>query len=230
MRSFAPSWFTRGSARLLFETHDAGAWKRLPGPRWWAQLADGLTSGIAARGVRDHARRRAQTAGLEAGHPFLDEQLIEFVLRLPPELSFDPHRSRPLLRASVAGLIPDEVRLRAGKTYFDATFYDAMAGHDRSAVRRMLLDPDAEIRAFVDPERLRSDLLDVDPREHPLGARFWMASAWRLATAESWLRAQRDPGFAQRALENWDLRAPSYELHEDPPASGLTGTGARHAP
>ena len=105
-----------------------------------------------------------------------------------------------------------------------------MAGHDRSAVRRMLLDPDAEIRAFVDPERLRSDLLDVDPREHPLGARFWMASAWRLAAAESWLRAQRDPGFAQRALENWDLRAPSYELHENPPASGLTGTGARRSP
>jgi hypothetical protein len=151
-------------------------------------------------------------AGLQDAHPFLDAELIEFVLRLPPALSFDPHLSRPMLRASMGGLLPDEVRLRAGKTYFDAPLYEAMAGHERGGVRELLLDPRAEIRAFVDPGRLRSELLDVDPRRHPLGVRFWTASCWRLATAECWLRVQADPGFAQRALAGWDLRPPRFEL------------------
>jgi asparagine synthase (glutamine-hydrolysing) len=209
---FAPPWFTAGSARLLFDSDDAWGWKRLDGPRWWAQLAHSLTSGVAARGVHDHARRRAQMAGLQAHHPLLDVQLIDVVLRLPPALSFDPHRSRPLLRAALAGLVPDEIRLRARKSYFDAPFQETMAGTDLGVVRRMLLDRGAELGAFVDLDRVRRDLLEVAPSRHPLGARYWAASAWRMVTAECWLRSQGDPDLAQRALETWDLAEPRYEI------------------
>ena len=209
-----PSWFRPDSARVLVDTDDSLAWKRMSGPRWWAQLADSLTNGVAARGVHDHARRRAATAGLDARHPLLDAELLEFVLRLPPELSFDPHRGRPMLRASMAGLVPDEVRLRPGKSYFDAPFYEAMAGHDRDAVRRILLHPGAEIGAFVDPGVVRRDLLDVAPREHPLGLRHWTASTWRLVTAEIWLRSQGGPAFAEQALASWELAKPRYVLSE----------------
>jgi asparagine synthase (glutamine-hydrolysing) len=212
---FAPSWFTPASARLLFAGDGAWGWKRLRGPRWWAQLAHALTIGVAARGVHDHARRRAQMAGLEARHPLLDPQLIDAVLRLPPALSFDPHRSRPLLRAALAGLVPEEVRLRPGKSYFDAPFQDAMAGADLGAVRRVLVDPGAELGAYVDLEAVRRDLLDVAPSAHPLGARYWAASAWRMVTAECWLRFQGDPDFAERSLESWSLAPSRYELTED---------------
>jgi asparagine synthase (glutamine-hydrolysing) len=208
----APSWFRREAARMLVESDDSLAWKRLAGPRWWAQIADSLTAGIAARGVHDHARRRAAMAGLEAGHPLLDAGLLDFVLRIPPELSFDPNRGRPMLRASVEGLVPHAVRLRARKSYFDAPFYEALAGPDREPIRRVVLDPAAEVGAFVDLQRVREDLLDVPPTQHPRGVRFWMASTWRLVSAELWLRSQADPALPERALETWGLSEARYEL------------------
>ena len=190
----------------------------MSGPRWWAQLADSLTNGVAARGVHDHARRRAATAGLDARHPLLDAELLEFVLRLCRPSSASTHTAAvPMLRASMAGLVPDEVRLRPGKSYFDAPFYEAMAGHDRDAVRRILLDPGAELGAFVDLEVVRRDLLDVAPKQHPLGLRHWTASTWRLVTAEIWLLSQRGgTAFAEHALASWELAKPRYELNEVP--------------
>ena len=89
-----------------------------------------------------------------------------------------------------------------------------MAGHDRNAVRRILLHPGAEIGAFVDPGVVRRDLLDVAPREHPLGLRHWTASTWRLVTAEIWLRSQGGPAFAEQALASWELAKPRYALSE----------------
>ncbi len=50
-------------------THEPLAWKRLEGPRWWAQSAYGLTRGIEEVGVFDQHRQRAALAGLEARHP-----------------------------------------------------------------------------------------------------------------------------------------------------------------
>jgi asparagine synthase (glutamine-hydrolysing) len=211
-RSAAPTWFRRPSAHLLLETDASLDWKRFPGPRWWAQIAYSLTRGLAARGVLEQAGRRAAMAGLDARHPLLDPDLLEFMLLIPPELSFDPHRGRPMLRAGVAGLIPDQVRLRPQKSYFDAPFFEAMAGHDRETVRRLVLARDAEVGAYVDLDAVRSDLLDVSPKEHPMGMRFWTASAWRLATAEIWLRSQRDPDFPERARATWALTPARYRI------------------
>jgi asparagine synthase (glutamine-hydrolysing) len=192
-RRDAPRWLRPRAARALLDSDDPLAWKRLDGPRWWANTAYGLTRGIEETGVFEHQRRRAASAGLEARHPLLDLDLVQLSLRMAPLASFDRYRNRPVLRAAMAGRVPDAVRLRPGKAWFDSVIVECLDGPDGVAARRLLSDPGAEIGAYVDQRTLRRTMLDAVSlrREQPFQ---WMWQLWRLTTAECWLRAQANPG------------------------------------
>ena len=189
----APGWLRPEVTRDLLDSDDPLAWKRLDGPRWWANIAHGLTRGIEETGVFEHQRRRAALAGLEARHPLFDLDLVELGLRQPPLATFDRYRNRPVLRTAMAGLLPDAVRLRPGKAWFDSLIVDCLAGPDRAAVAGLLSDRSAELRAYVDPSGLERTLLDNDPGVSRDRFR-WMHQVWRLTTAECWLRAEANPG------------------------------------
>ncbi|HYH54464.1 MAG TPA: asparagine synthase-related protein [Solirubrobacterales bacterium] len=194
---YAPSWFSQRSAEILFRHQDPWAWKRLEGPRWWAYLADLLTGFRERLGVGDYLRHRAEMAGLQARHPLIDVDLVEFALGLPPSLAIDPRLERPVMREAIEGLVPDSIRLRPGKSYFTALFNDCLAERDFALIRRLLTEK-PEIGAYVDLSTVRSELLD----DRPGGIRgsAWPWSVWRLVTAECWLRAQRDGGLPERLL------------------------------
>ena len=207
---YAPGWLRAESARLHVERGERWAWKQLPGPRWWAHLADTLTVERERLGVHDFLRRKHALAGTEGAHPFLDDvELVEHVLGLPPKLAFDPELDRPLLRQAMAGLVPDRVRLRRDKSYFNELFLDCLSRTDWPALERLLGTPDAEVNAYVRPEVVRGTLLEA-PRERRGPA--WAWAVWRLATAECWLRFQSDPDFPERALETWGFEEPRYAL------------------
>lgn len=192
-RRETPRWLLPAAARDLLASADPMAWKRLDGPRWWAEVAHGLTRGVEEIGVFEHQRRRAASAGLEARHPLFDLDLVELGLRQPPLATFDRYRSRPVLRAVMGGLLPDTVRLRPQKALFDSVLVDCLDGADGAAVRRLLSDPRAELRAYVDHDALTYTLFE-DPsfrRAQPFG---WTWQLWRLTTAECWLRLQDGTG------------------------------------
>jgi asparagine synthase (glutamine-hydrolysing) len=187
----APGWLRGATARALSESDDPFAWKRMRGPRWWAHAAHGLTRGVEEAGVFEHHRRRAGLADLHARHPLFDLDLLELVLRSEPQASLDPHRNRPLLRASMAGSLPDSVRLRATKAWFDSLIVDCLARDDGTAVRALLSGRDCELRAYVEQNAMQRALFD---RPGTASAPFaWMHQVWRLLTAECWLRAENQP-------------------------------------
>ncbi len=191
-RREAPGWLRPQAVGELVASDDPLAWKRLGGPRWWAHAAHGITRGIEEAGVFEHQRRRAALAGVRARHPLLDLDLVELGLRQPPRATFDRRYSRPVLRASVAGLLPDAVRLRPGKARFESLIVDCLTGSDGATVRRLLTDPGLELGAYVDPAAMRGALFDTDAELR--GSPFrWMWQVWRLTTAECWLRAQAQP-------------------------------------
>jgi asparagine synthase (glutamine-hydrolysing) len=192
-RRDAPPWLRLQAARELVDSDDPLAWKRLDGPRWWANIAHGLTRGIEETGVFEHQRQRATSAGLQARHPLFDLDLLELCLRQPPLATFDRHRDRPVLRAAMDGLLPDAVRLRSGKAWFNAVIVDCLTGPDGAATRRLLTDPGGELGAYVDRGGVQRALFDSDRHRHEQPFR-WMWQVWRLATAECWLRSQADPG------------------------------------
>ncbi|HTZ62614.1 MAG TPA: asparagine synthase-related protein [Solirubrobacteraceae bacterium] len=202
-RAGLPGWLLPDGTRAVRESADPHAWKRLSGPRWWAHAAHELARGVEETGLFDLHRHRAALAGLEARHPLLDLDLVELVLRQPPVSTFDRDRNRPVLRAAMAGMLPDSVRLRARKALFDSLIVDTLSGPDLAAVRRLLCDPRAELGSYVELGAMNRALLARPPagaRGPSAGSparereRFtWMQDVWRLATAECWLRAQADP-------------------------------------
>jgi asparagine synthase (glutamine-hydrolysing) len=192
-RREVPSWLRPEIAHELLCSADPLAWKRFAGPRWWAEVAHGLTRGVEEIGVFEHQRRRAASAGLEARHPLFDLDLVELSLRLPPLATFDRYRSRPLLRSAMADVLPDAVRLRPQKAPFDSVLLDCLDGADGAAAFRLLSDPRAQLRAYVD-QRCLADALSVRSRQRREQPFRWMWQLWRLTTAECWLRAQGGGG------------------------------------
>jgi len=197
-RRYAPEWLRPAEARLYLDARDTWAWKRLPGPRWWSFLADLLVFLRQRLGAHDFFRQRSALAGIEGRHPWFDDLgLVELVLRLPPELTFQPSLDRPLARAAAAGVVPDAVRLRNEKPEFGQLVVDALDGPDLGFVTRLLRARDAEIWRYVKPEPVQALLEARSESRHIL----WARLLWRLVTIESWLRAQGDPDFVQRALD-----------------------------
>jgi asparagine synthase (glutamine-hydrolysing) len=234
-----PLWLTRRTASELIASEDPLAWKRLDGPRWWAHAAYGLTRGIEEVGIFELHRRRASMAGLEARHPLLDLDLVELVLGQAPLSTFDRHLNRSTLRAAMAGMLPDAVRLRPQKARFDSLITDTLAGADRAAVRRLLSDPKAELGAYVELDTVRRTLLESDGEK--LHDPFqWMQQVWRLSTAECWLRAQADPeheslsGALQVSPARVSMRAEKAvrvggrNTARQPPSAADPGSGERH--
>lgn len=193
-RRSMPSWMRPPTAAALIESADPFAWKRVNGPRWWSSAAQTLTRGVEEAGLFEEHRHRAAAAGVVARHPLYDLDVLELALALPPRLTYDRHRDRPLMRASMVGLLPDAVRLRPRKARFDSLLVDSLAGSDRAGIVRLLGDRSAELGAYIDLDALRALLPSGDPAE--LFSAQWVQQLWRLASLECWLRAQRGDGDA----------------------------------
>jgi hypothetical protein len=138
--------------------------------------------------IADYVRRRAALAGLRPRSPFLSLALVELALRLPPELNFDPRWTRSLVRESARGLLPEDVRQRVTKTNFAPLYLSALTNSSSLARLRSLLAENPEVAAFTDIAAVRRKLLDERPSPAARGSHQWMAEAWHIAGAESWLR------------------------------------------
>jgi asparagine synthase (glutamine-hydrolysing) len=203
---YAPRWLQPEAAAEYVELRDDWAWKRLDGPPSWRYLADLLTDGRERLGVHDLLRRRATLAGIASSHPLLEDlELVELVLRLPPELQLDPVLTRPLAREAMAGLLPDDVRLRPDKVDFTVLVVESLSGPDRPTVEDLLGRRDAEVLTYVRPESVRS-LLDTPPSRRSAE---WARVLSRLATTEAWLRSQADPKLSSRLLDGLSASGPS---------------------
>jgi asparagine synthase (glutamine-hydrolysing) len=210
-RGRTPGWLLPATARNMTDHDDEAAWKRLPGPRWWAETAHGLTRGVEETGVFDHQRRRAASAGLQARHALFDLDLVQLCLRLPPRATFDRYRSRPLLRAAMEGLLPDSVRLRPQKALFDSLLIDCLTGADGEIARTLLSDRSAELGAYVDRDAMGKALFGrAAGRSTPSFQ--WMWQFWRLLTAECWLRSQADSDLATTLMAR--ASPARVEVHE----------------
>ena len=208
-------WLSEKAIRLLYQTSDPWSWKRRSGRRWLANLEDtviDLRDGVSGS---EHLRLQARMSGTTARHPLLhDPELLGAIMSLPPESAFSAEFDRPLARQAMRGLIPDHVRLRTRKSYFDQLVRSCLTGSDLAPILRLIGSRDAEVRAYARPERLRADFLDRPPERHPRGVLGWTAEIWRLATIECWLRSQRDGGFAERLLGSGELAASEVRLSQ----------------
>lgn len=198
-----PPWLTPAVRASLDD--DPWAWKRLPGPRWWAAKTAELTVGSEALGAADQLRREAVLGGVRFRHPFRDPELIELALGLAPELAFDARLDRPLARAAMADRLPDAVRLSARKPFFNTLLVSALEA-ELPGIAGLIGDPQAEIGAYVDKAGVREGLLNAAPERRTVA---WPLDLWRLVTLECWLRAQAGPSAVEGLRDRFDRPARS---------------------
>ncbi|MGH8243914.1 MAG: asparagine synthase-related protein, partial [Steroidobacteraceae bacterium] len=92
---------------------------------------------------------------LDVRHPYLYRPLVEFALRLPPELCARPNERKWVLREAMRGILPDGVRTRVGK----GTPYGRLAwsmGAQRALLEPLVRDPILADLGVVDAAKWRA--------------------------------------------------------------------------
>ena len=101
---------------------------------------------------------------LEVRYPFLYRPLVEFALRLPPDLCARPQARKWILREAMRGILPEPVRTRVGKGDPRPVFAWSLATQ-RPLHEPLTRDPILAQLGIIDATRLRA-ALDGAPR-HP---------------------------------------------------------------
>lgn len=211
-------WLSQASREAADALEDPWAWKRARGgPRWWRLLAYLLVEARELAGSQDFLRRRAALFGIESRQPLMvDVDLVELMLRLPPELAFSPDHDRGLAREAMRGIVPEPIRVGLRKSNYGQFIHHTLAGDDLDDLRRVLAPDDAEIGAFVSLDLVRRDLLERPPGTNDPGWALWGQHVWSLATTELWLRANALGADFSSWVEDLNLSPCRVELLADP--------------
>ncbi len=85
---------------------------------------------------------------VEERYPYLDRDLVEFVLSIPPDQLLRPGQRRSLMRRALIGLVPEEVLFRRTKATTSRRFMAAFATHWQE-LQELLTEPEVERRGYV---------------------------------------------------------------------------------
>lgn len=128
------------------------------------------------------ADRMSMAHGLEVRSPFLDTDLLEFALRLPPATKARGLSLKRVLKAAVADLLPEEITKRRKRGFgvpLDRWFREDLGEYLESTVGA----PDARVR-----HHLVGSAVDRVLAEHASGLRDHGHALWLLLTLEVFLR------------------------------------------
>jgi asparagine synthase (glutamine-hydrolysing) len=124
--------------------------------------------------------------GLEARVPFLDHELVELAMSMPPELKLKEGGKWPL-KAIARGLIPDSVIDRP-KGYFPVPAFKYPQGVFLDFMRGVLDSEACRQRGLFRREMVEKLL--AAPMDHT--TRLQGAKVWHLALLEYWLQRHVD--------------------------------------
>ena len=128
--------------------------------------------------------RTAAPWGIDVRHPFLDIRLIEYILAIPGEQTFQLSTTKPLLRRALAGMLPEKIRTRVGKTRFGPFLDSCLRKTAASEILDILESPHSAELGIVDGKRLKSSYLDFLDGANG-GAR---RALWYAISLEIWLK------------------------------------------
>jgi asparagine synthase (glutamine-hydrolysing) len=165
-------------------------------PRRYSERArQAVYEGIANLGSVSRAvywyERTAASYGLEVRHPFLDRRLAEFVLAIPSEQLIGEGYSKWLLRRAMQGVLPEAIRLRAGKTSFRPYLeWSLRTNAAKARFAELLQSPLSATLNVIDRNELRRALTAFIAGESPEN----VGALWFAFSLEAWLRGRREHG------------------------------------
>ncbi len=121
--------------------------------------------------------RNAAAFSLDLRHPFFDRRLVAFCLSLPPEQKLRNGWVRYVVRQAMAGVVPDEVRWRAGKANLSPFFYSALGKEQKTILSYLHVNSEDVLNSYVN--------LSVARTAFEKGA---VDALWPVIVLAEWLR------------------------------------------
>ncbi|HEY8601755.1 MAG TPA: asparagine synthase-related protein [Thermomicrobiales bacterium] len=146
----------------------------------WRRLTRGLNSFVLE--IADHA---AAALGCEPRYPFFDKRLIEFCLAIPSRQKLDGGLTRVVMRRGLAGILPEPIRQRPGKSNLAPNFDHTFLRHDRAVLDELIAGDLSSIADYVDLPTLRT--LYAQCQHGTAGGELTMR-LWRATSLALWLR------------------------------------------
>jgi asparagine synthase (glutamine-hydrolysing) len=127
----------------------------------------------------------ADLAGQSVGFPLLDDDLVDFSLRLAPSLKVRGLTLRFFFMEALKGFLPEQI-LRKRKHGFGLPFGPWLVQHQplRALARRAL---DLTVERGIIRRELTQELLSIRLQEHP---GYFGEMIWILMMLEHWLEAK----------------------------------------
>ncbi len=126
--------------------------------------------------------RMSMATSLEARVPLLDHKLIDFVMRIPPELKLKGLETKYIFKKAMEGIVPTEILYRE-KQGFGVPINEWINSHLRQRIHAELLEKRTLERGYFQAEYIKT-LLD----EHADGRRDHSYRLWVLWMLELWHR------------------------------------------
>lgn len=91
---------------------------------------------------------------LEHRYVFLDKRLVEFLYSLPPEMKIKDGWDKYIIRSSLAGILPEEVRWRRNKTSYANNFYENLYKFQNNKIESKIQENKEELDNYIDTDKI----------------------------------------------------------------------------
>ena len=164
-----------------------------PDPDWRAEIATSIEMDEAA----DERGQHEVAIGIPRVDPYLDAELIEFMVSVPARMLFHGNRMRGLYRQAMAGLLPDSLRLRPDKASFEPAIEELFDSAARDPAFQGLIKMEALADlGMVDPRRYREAVTRTMSGESRRG---WL-EIWPALAVEAFVQQRHGAARASREV------------------------------
>jgi asparagine synthase (glutamine-hydrolysing) len=133
-------------------------------------------------GLLRYADRNSMAHSREVRLPFLEREVVEFALGLPPRFLYDGDETKHVLREAVRDVVPADVLDRRDKVGYETPQSRWLAQQSaRVRIAEVLLDRETRSRGWLDADAVEADVRAGSWRDD--------GAIWRALNAEIWLRA-----------------------------------------
>ena len=101
------------------------------------------------------ADKAASAFSIDPRYPFCDRRLVEFCLAVPANQKLRDGWTRMIMRRAMAGILPAEVRWRAGKANLSPNFQLRLLHAHREFLERVIVNEPGVIEEYVDIPKLQ---------------------------------------------------------------------------
>lgn len=125
---------------------------------------------------------------LEGRYPFFDTRLAVFCLSLPSDQKLRQGYPRSILRRAMAGILPEQIRLRTSKGDLSHNFDRRLLMFDLPLLKQALFEIPGLLAPYIQPEALQA--LFMECLQSPQNSSEQTYYVWKVTNLALWLRLQ----------------------------------------